>query len=140
MTDKIKNTVGRPSELPEMTIKAREYLMGGWNEFGDVIPSVAGLACYCGKNRDSMYQYAKESDEFSDIVSSLLTLQENKLLNGGLNGSMNATITKLLLTKHNYSDKQEVDHRTPDGIQMQVAEKTDAELMAIISRSNEPSR
>lgn len=134
------NSVGRPSELPKVLEQAKLYLNGEWSVFGDVIPSVAGLACYCGKNRDSMYQYAKESAEFSDIVSSLLTLQENKLLNGGLNGSMNATITKLLLTKHNYSDKQEIDHRTPDGIQMQVAEKTDAELMAIISRSNEPSR
>lgn len=109
------NRVGRPSELPKVLELAKLYLNGDWQVFGDVIPSVAGLACYCGKNRDSMYQYAKESEEFSDILSSLLTLQENKLLNGGLNGTMNATITKLLLTKHNYSDRVETDLKSSDG-------------------------
>jgi len=36
------------------------------------------------------------------------------LLSGGLSGSMNSTITKLVLSKHGYSDKvdQTVDHTT----------------------------
>lgn len=115
MTDKIKNPVGRPSELPAMLIKAEAYLMGDWQVAGDIIPSVAGLACYCGKSREAMYQYQRESAEFSDMLDGILTLQENKLLNGGLSGAMNATITKLVLSKHNYSDKVETDLKSTDG-------------------------
>lgn len=109
MTEQVKNPVGRPSELPAMLIKAEQYLMGEWSVAGDIIPSIAGLACYCGKSREAMYQYQRESSKFSDILDGILTLQENKLLNGGLGGTMNSTITKLVLSKHNYSDKQEVD-------------------------------
>ena len=109
------NPVGRPSELLEVLVKANAYLMGEWEIAKDVIPSIAGLACYCGKNRDSMYQYAKESKEFSDILSNILTLQENKLLNGGLSGAMNPTITKLVLSKHNYHEKVETDLKSSDG-------------------------
>jgi hypothetical protein len=36
-----------------------------------------------------------------------MKLQESKLLNEGLKGNFNATITKLILTKHGYSDRIE---------------------------------
>jgi hypothetical protein len=114
MTEAHKNPVGRPNELLPMLEKAKAYLLGEWEIIGDVIPSIAGLACYCGKTREAIYNYQRESTEFSDIVSSILALQENKLLNGGLNGSMNASITKLILTKHNYNDKVETDHKSSD--------------------------
>lgn len=103
-----KNPVGRPSELLETLEKAKEYVMGGWETFGDVIPSIAGLACYTGKRRSTIYEYGNQSKEFSDILEGLLSMQENKLLNGGLKGFFNPTISKLILTKHGYSDKQEV--------------------------------
>ncbi|WP_415843310.1 terminase small subunit [Xenorhabdus thuongxuanensis] len=38
-----------------------------------------------------------------------------KLINKGLTGDFNSTIAKMMLTKHGYSDKQEIDHRSPDG-------------------------
>lgn len=110
MTDTVKNPVGRPSELADTLIKAKEYLLGGYESVGEVIPSIAGLACFSSKNRDSIYQYAKESEEFSDILAQLKNLQESKLLNNGLNSTFNSTIAKLILTKHGYSDKQEIEH------------------------------
>ena len=36
-------------------------------------------------------------------------MQENRLLNGGLAGEFNASITKLLLYKHGYHEKAEFD-------------------------------
>ena len=111
---KQSNPVGRPSELPQMTIKAREYLNGGYELVNEVIPTIAGLACYVGKNRDSIYQYKKESAEFSDILDGIMRLQESKLINQGLTGAFNSTITKLILTKHGYSDKVETDLKSSD--------------------------
>jgi len=103
-----KNKVGRPSQLAETLEKAKEYLYGGYEAVGEVIPSIAGLACYTEKGRNNIYEYAKQSEEFQNILDGIMKLQESKLLNEGLKGNFNSTITKLILTKHGYSDKQEV--------------------------------
>ena len=106
MTD-TTNPVGRPSELLPTLEKAKEYLNGGYEAVGEVIPNIAGLACYVGKSRSNIYDYAKHSDEFQYILDGIMKLQESKLLNEGLKGNFNATITKLILTKHGYSDRIE---------------------------------
>lgn len=103
-----KNPVGRPNELLDTLEKAKQYLLEGWQIVGDVIPSVAGLACYTGKRRSTIYDYASKNEEFSDILEGILSLQENRLLNGSLAGNLNSTIAKLILTKHGYTDKQEL--------------------------------
>lgn len=103
-----KNPVGRPNELIATLELAKDYVFGGWEKRGDVIPSVAGLACFAGKRRSTIYDYASKNDEFSDILEAILALQENKLLNGSLAGNLNSTIAKLILTKHGYSDKQDI--------------------------------
>jgi hypothetical protein len=37
------------------------------------------------------------------------------LLNNGLDGTFNPPITKMMLSKHGYSDKIEQDHTSSDG-------------------------
>ncbi|MDF7480882.1 DNA-packaging protein, partial [Proteus mirabilis] len=44
----------------------------------------------------------------------IMAFQEMKLINSGLAGDFNATITKLMLANHGYSEKQEVDHTSSD--------------------------
>lgn len=116
---KVKNPVGRPNttaqEQAERCETARKYLLGDWKEFGDVIPSLAGLACYMGKTRETIYAWRDADKNFSDIVLSILAMQERQLLNGGLSGDYNATISKLVLSKHGYSDKVEQDVTSSDG-------------------------
>lgn len=102
---------GRPSIYSEEKLEtAKDYILNH-ADYGDVIPSVVGLAVALGTHRDTIYDWAKQEDkkEFSDIVKCLSTNQERKLLNGGLDNSFNPTIAKLLLGKHGYSDKQETD-------------------------------
>ncbi|MDF7387072.1 DNA-packaging protein, partial [Proteus mirabilis] len=53
--------------------------------------------------------------EFSDTLDGIMAFQEMKLINSGLAGDFNATITKLMLANHGYSEKQEVDHQSSDG-------------------------
>jgi hypothetical protein len=48
--------------------------------------------------------------------------QEKGLLKGGIEGTYNSTITKLMLTKHNYSDKQETALTGADGGPVQLQE------------------
>ena len=50
-----------------------------------------------------------DKEEFSAIVAEILALQERTLLKGGLTEDFNASITKLLLTKHGYSDSQRIE-------------------------------
>lgn len=112
-----KRPNGRPSELTdEVIVKSRHYLSGGYKEVEDLIPSIAGLACYLWKTRSTIYDWAKINDEFSRIVEGILSLQEKNLLNGGLSGTFNATITKLVLSKHGYSEKVESDNRNENTI------------------------
>jgi hypothetical protein len=102
---------GRPTIFtPELLKKVDEYVNGGWVKVGDMIPSIAGLAVYLGTNREMIYEWSKQEDkkEFSYIVKGLLTNQERVLSNNGLNGKFNPNISKLILGKHGYSDKQDI--------------------------------
>lgn len=48
---------GRPSEYTDDKLElALMYLEGGWEEQGDVVPQVAGLALAMGVHRDTCYE------------------------------------------------------------------------------------
>ncbi|WP_392552714.1 terminase small subunit [Orbus wheelerorum] len=100
---------GRKSNLDTRLKKANEYVNHGYKENGGLIPSISGLSLYIGCSRSSLYNYAHESEEFSDLLETVKAIQENELINKGLSGEFNATITKLMLANHGYSDKQQVE-------------------------------
>lgn len=108
---------GRPTEYtPEILEKAWAYANGGWIEAGDPVPSVAGLACEVGINRDTCYEWSKHEDkEFSDILFKIAQTQERQLVRGGLSSAFNASITKMMMTKHGYSDAVKNELSGPDG-------------------------
>lgn len=118
MAESESKEVGRPSKLEECKDPAMKYLQGDYAIDGGIIPTVAGLACYLGVSRSSVNKWASEDKSeggFSDIVEGILSMQEFKLVNGGLKGDYNPTIAKLLLTKHGYSDRAEIDNKSSDG-------------------------
>lgn len=108
--------MGRPTDCtPELIQKAKDYIDGGYEDEGDLIPSIAGMACSIGMHRDTLHTWAKEKDHpFSDIYKDVMQKQERKLVNGGLGGDFTPAITKMILTKHGYSDKIEQDHTSSD--------------------------
>lgn len=116
--DKPKHAGGRPSSLtPEVYETARDYLENYKSKYDQVIPSIAGLAVSINISRSRVYEWVDENspvynEEFKDIVEKCLSNQEVTLTNMGLSGDFNASITKLLLTKHGYHDKQDVDQTT----------------------------
>lgn len=102
---------GRPTDYtPKLLEKAKDYL----NNCPDELPSVAGLSIVLGVARKTIYDWASQEDkaEFCDIVEALMSRQEKKLFERGLKNEYNASIAKLMLSKHGYSDKQEIDHTT----------------------------
>jgi hypothetical protein len=111
MTEPTKHAGGRPTKYtPELLEECHRYL----KDF-NTLPSIAGLAVRLDVNRDTLQTWAKDEDkpEFSDIYGKLMAMQEDELIRNGLMGHFNASITKMILTKHGYSDK--VDATSSDG-------------------------
>lgn len=118
-----KRPPGRPPEWQDCVEPAWFYVNGGYETVNDPIPSIAGLAVYLNKSRETIHTWAKTHKQFSDIVEKLLAIQEGRLVAGGLTGGYNASITKLLLTKHGYSDKQETAVSGVDGGPIEIVER-----------------
>lgn len=89
------------------------------------LPTIEGLAVYLNINRDTIYAWCKEHKEFSDIIEKLKESQADKLLNNGLSGDYNSTIVKLMLSKHGYTEKQEMEHT--GGVTINVVKYGDIE-------------
>lgn len=122
----------------EMVENAKAYLLSA-DDFHTTngklqvrMPTKGGLAFHLKVSRDTLYEWASIHPEFSDIMEELSSKQEARLINNGLSGDYNPTIAKVLLTKHGYSDKQEIDHTTKgESINDPAISKLTAELNAI---------
>lgn len=115
--------MARPTECTaEILEKCRDYVEGAYSE-SSLIPSIVGMCRYVGVARSTLFLWKKDNrnEQFSDYFEQCLENQEEKLLNGGLGGDFNPAITKMILTKHGYSDKIEQAHTSPDGTMSPVA-------------------
>jgi len=100
---------GRPTKYnKEVLNKAKDYVEN-FRRYGDVIPTVEGLALILKVNRDTIYEWKKNYTEFSDTLEQLINKQVKILINAGLLGKINTAIAKLLLAKQGYSEKMEVN-------------------------------
>ena len=100
---------GRPTKYtPKILKKTEEYLNGGYEDAGHVVPSQSGLSEYIDIALSTIKKWASEDgkEEFSAMLDKIERKQHNLLFSAGLTGDFNAAITKLMLTKHGYSDKQ----------------------------------
>ena len=101
---------GRPSDYNEQTIpKTLEYLKN-YRDYGDEIPSIAGLSVVLDVARNTIYDWASQEDKkiFSDILQDILSSQEKLLLNKGLSSEFNSNIVKLALGKHGYKERSDL--------------------------------
>ena len=58
--------------------------------------------------------------------------QEKTLVNGSLRGEMNPAISKMMLTKHGYSDKQEIDTNLNIKDSVDLSQLSEDELRKLI--------
>lgn len=108
--------MARPTDYKEELLeKARDY-RANWNAIypNDVVPSLEGLALHIGISRETIYAWEGQEgkEEFSDIVDVIRKGQAKELVNKGLKGDFNSSIAKVMLSKHGYSEKTEIDHTT----------------------------
>ena len=79
----------------------------------DTVPTVVGLCLHIGIAKSTAYRWAEEgNEEFKDILDTVSAKQERQLISGGLTNEFNSAITKMMLTKHGYTDKTETDITT----------------------------
>lgn len=105
--------MARPTDYNEEILKsAQQYIEVGSKD--SAVPSIEGLADYINISRSNIYLWASQEDkrEFSDIVERVRELQAKTLIDKGLKGEFNSSITKVMLSKHGYSEKTEIDHTT----------------------------
>lgn len=114
--------MGRPTKLTKAVLeKAQEYIEQAKDNHEVVgenrptviwnvkLPTIEGLANFLGVNRDSLYEWEKENEDFSDILTRVRNEQAERLINNSLAGNYNPVISKLLLSKHGYIEKSEQD-------------------------------
>ena len=117
---------GRPKTLTsEGKAKARNYI-NDFESYGHAVPSLVGLCRVINRSRQTLYNWSNDDSEFLDILEAINENQELVTLNKALTGEYNATIAKLLLGKHGYTDKQTLRADVRD-----VSAMSDAELEAI---------
>ena len=115
IAEKPKHPGGRPTKYNELVLTNTQDYLDNYEAYGDVVPTVAGLACYLNSfdnrsiSRETVYAWLNDESkqEFSDMCKCLLTSQERKLVNGGLESKYNSNVVKLMLSKHGYSDSQD---------------------------------
>ena len=103
-----KPVMGAPTKYNKSKLKAAiKYIDDYKEKHGHAIPSVAGLAVVLGVCRKTVYSWSEseKNKDFLYTLSRIATNQEFHLLNGGLLGDFNPTITKLALANHGYSDR-----------------------------------
>ena len=104
---------GRPQEYkPEMVEKVKQYMLLCQDEENQKLPNKGGLAVYLDVARETIYDWCSKFPDFSDIVEKLFSMQEDSLINNGITGRYNASITKVILTKHGY--REGIDTTTND--------------------------
>jgi hypothetical protein len=77
------------------------------------LPTIEGFAAYIGITRKTLYNWAKENGKFADALEKIKNEQLARLINRGLEGTYNNTITKLILS-HNHGMKERIDNTTDD--------------------------
>jgi hypothetical protein len=127
---KPKSVMGRPTDYGDATVAAaRAYMSAA------IVPTIAGLAVDLDITRETVYAWAADPEkvDFSDIVEKIRTKQEARLLEGGLLGTLNSTITALMLARHGWVKSVELkgDPNAPLGLkhsgQIDVAQLTPEE-------------
>lgn len=72
------------------------------------LPKAEGLALFLGVTRSTLYEWAKDHEEFSDILEKINQIQADRVINEALAGNYNPLIAKLLLGKHGYKDRSDI--------------------------------
>ena len=114
---------GRPTKYNQTILdKTADYLENFKTSYGDIIPTVQGLTLLLEISDETVSNWKKQKDkkQFFGMLEKLKKKQHQALINGGISGDFNSNITKLVLTKHGYRDKQDNTLAGADGGPIEV--------------------
>ena len=122
MSDKKPNPVGRPTLYnPKYCQDMIEFFDRDYTQVVDNkkeavnFPSFAGFARKLKISKSTLYKWAEEHKEFSDILLICKGMQEDILLSNSLKGSYHAGFSQFLLKNtHGFKDKHEVEQKTEE--------------------------
>ena len=103
---------GQPTKYNDEVLTKSEQYLKTYDELGDVVPTAAGLADFLSVCKATLYNWADANPKFLDMLGRMNQKQERVLLANGLLKNFDSGITKLMLSKQGYSDRQEIDHTT----------------------------
>lgn len=73
------------------------------------LPSKEDFADWLGVSRKTLYNWSDDNPEFAFALEKIHNAQHARLVNGGLDGTYNSTIAKLMLTSnHGYKDQADL--------------------------------
>lgn len=109
--------MGRPTNYNDALLKKAYQYLEVYKELGEPIPTQAGLAVYLGVCKRSLTDWEHKHPNFLQLIDALKAEQEKTVIAGAMLNEFNSTISKLLLTKHGYSDKveQKIDQKISGG-------------------------
>ena len=120
---------GQPTKYNEEVQEASDAYVEEYSTVhGHQIPSGRRLARILKVHPDTLYEWAKNHVEFSDTLERLNCEQEIQLMDKGLTGHYNATIAKLALHNHGYSDKSAQELSGPGGGAIETDNKWTVEV------------
>lgn len=116
---------GRPSKYSEEVLEIAKDYVKNYEEYGDPVPTAAGLACALDICKDTVNAWARDEDkkEFSYTLKKLHNEQEKALIRGGISGEFSATIAKLMLHNHDYSEKQDIKQEHSGNVNITTVER-----------------
>lgn len=108
----------------EMLTLANAYI-DQFTEMDQVVPTAAGMALSLDVSKRVLYDWAEKHEAFLHTLDRLNEKQEALLVNKGITGEFNSTITKLMLANHDYAEKKEIAHK---GINVSIGSE-DSEML-----------
>lgn len=111
------NKGGRPTKLTKKLMDMAEEYLAQFETDKKTLPKREGLALHLGVGRTTMYTWERDENtpvRFRNTLERLELMQAQRLIDLGLNGTYNPTITKLMLHNCGYTEKTTVDHQSSD--------------------------
>lgn len=101
----------RPTKFNDRIVKKTEDYLRQHDKQGDQVPSIVGLASFLNISKSTLLKWKGEpgKEQFSDTLERIKDRQHLMLINKGLTGEFNASITKLMLHNFGYSDRQQIN-------------------------------
>ena len=108
--------MGAPSKLTPATIKRGTMYYKKALDTPGSVPTLQGLSRAMGVSltTTTTWRDKAENAAYLELILNIELLQHDRVLEGSLLGTYNPAIAKLILSRHGYGDRHEVDHTSSD--------------------------